>query len=213
VPLGRPARPTSCGSRRPSSARASTRSRPPIVRAAEERGIAPGAAGDFRSVTGKGVAGTVDGVEVALGNRAMMEEAKVDVAEGRARSDELRREGATVMYVAAGGTLAGLVAVADPIKAVDARGARGLRRAGVRIVMLTGDNRTTAEAVARRLGIDEVEAEVLPEQKSAVVRGCRGRAAWWRWPATASTTRRPWPPRTSGSRWAPAPTWRSRAPA
>jgi Cu+-exporting ATPase len=145
-----------------------------VVRAAEERRIAPGSVGGFRSVTGKGVAGTVDGVEVALGNRAMMEEAKVDIAEAAARSDELRREGATVMYVAAGGTLEGLVAVADPIKASTPAALEALRKAGVRIVMLTGDNRTTAEAVARRLGIDEVEAEVLPEQKSAVVRRLQG---------------------------------------
>ncbi|HEX8373943.1 MAG TPA: copper-translocating P-type ATPase, partial [Geminicoccaceae bacterium] len=136
-----------------------------IVRAAEERGVAYGSAGDFRSVTGKGVVGTVDGVEVALGNRAMMEELKVDIAGVSARADELRREGATVMHVAVGGTLAGLVAVADPIKASTPAALAALRAAGVRIVMLTGDNRTTAEAVARRLGIDEVEAEVLPEQK------------------------------------------------
>jgi P-type Cu+ transporter len=141
-----------------------------IVKAAEERGIAPGSAAGFRSVTGKGVVGTVDGVEVALGNRALMEELKVDIAEAAARAAELRGEGATVMYVAAGGVPTGLVAVADPVKASTPAALEALRRAGVRIVMLTGDNRTTAEAVAKRLGIDEVEAEVLPEQKSAVVR-------------------------------------------
>ena len=140
-----------------------------IVAAAEERGIAVGSPQDFRSITGKGVVGMVDGVEVALGNRALMEELKVGVAEAAARADELRREGATVMYVAAELAVAGLIAVADPVKATTSQALAALREAGVRIVMLTGDNRTTAEAVARRLGIGDVEAEVLPEQKSSVV--------------------------------------------
>ncbi|HEX6013214.1 MAG TPA: HAD-IC family P-type ATPase, partial [Geminicoccaceae bacterium] len=144
-----------------------------IVAAAEERGIAAGAVGEFRSVTGKGVVGTVDGVEVALGNRALMDELKVTIADAATRADELRREGATVMHVAADGALVGLIAVADPVKASTPEALEALRKSGVRIVMLTGDNRTTAEAVAKRLGIDEVEAEVLPEQKSAVVQRLR----------------------------------------
>jgi Cu+-exporting ATPase len=144
-----------------------------IVRAAEERGITSGSAGDFHSVTGKGVVGTVEGTQVALGNRALMEELGVDFTEAAARADELRREGVSVMYVAAGEALTGLIAVADPIKASTPAALEALREAGVRIVMLTGDNRTTAEAVAKRLGIDEVEAEVLPEQKSAVVKRLR----------------------------------------
>ena len=144
-----------------------------IVAAAEERGIAVGTPANFRSITGKGVVGTVEGAEVALGNRALMEELKIDVAEASARADELRREGATVMYVAADGTASGLIAVADPVKATTPKALEALREAGVRIVMLTGDNRTTAEAVARRLGIDDVEAEVLPEQKSTVVKRLR----------------------------------------
>ena len=102
-----------------------------------------------------------------------MEELKIDVAEAAARADELRREGATVMYVATDGTASGLIAVADPVKATTPKALEALREAGVRIVMLTGDNRTTAEAVARRLGIDDVEAEVLPEQKSTVVKRLR----------------------------------------
>ena len=144
-----------------------------IVAAAEERGIAVGSPDNFRSITGKGVVGTVEGAEVALGNRALMEELEIDVAEAAARADELRREGATVMYVATDGTASGLIAVADPVKATTPQALAALREAGVRIVMLTGDNRTTAEAVARRLGIDEVEAEVLPEQKSTVVKRLR----------------------------------------
>jgi Cu+-exporting ATPase len=144
-----------------------------IVAAAEERGIAAGAAGEFRSVTGKGVVGAAGGAEVALGNRALMDELGVDASGAAARADELRREGATVMHVAVGGKIAGLIAVADPVKASTPEALEALRRSGVRIVMLTGDNRTTAEAVARRLGIEDVEAEVLPEQKSAVVRRLR----------------------------------------
>jgi Cu+-exporting ATPase len=144
-----------------------------IVAAAEERGIAVGSPESFRSITGKGVVGTVEGAEVALGNRALMEELKIDAVGASIRADELRREGATVMYIAAEGAVAGLIAVADPVKATTPQALAALREAGVRIVMLTGDNRTTAEAVAQRLGIDEVEAEVLPEQKSAVVKRLR----------------------------------------
>jgi Cu+-exporting ATPase len=144
-----------------------------IVKAAEERGIALSTTGDFRSITGKGVVGTVEDISVSLGNRALMEELKVDIAGAAARADELRREGATVMYVARGSVLSGLIAVADPIKSSTPAALEALRKAGVHIVMLTGDNRTTAEAVAKRLGIDEVEAEVLPEQKSAVVKRLR----------------------------------------
>jgi Cu+-exporting ATPase len=144
-----------------------------IVKAAEERGVALSTTGDFRSITGKGVIGTVESVPVALGNRALMEELKADIGGAAACADELRREGATVMYVAQGGALVGLIAVADPIKASTPAALEALRKEGVHIVMLTGDNRTTAEAVAKRLGIDEVEAEVLPEQKSAVVKRLR----------------------------------------
>ena len=144
-----------------------------IVAAAEERSIAVGTPANFRSITGKGVVGTVEGTEVALGNRALMEELKIDVTDASPRADELRREGATVMYVAAEGMIMGLIAVADPVKATTPQALAALRDAGVRIVMLTGDNRTTADAVARRLGIDEVEAEVLPEQKSSVVKRLR----------------------------------------
>ena len=140
-----------------------------IVAAAEERGIPVGTTSEFRSVTGKGVVGSVEGAEVALGNRALMEELKIDLTGASARADELRRGGATVMHVTVDGAMAGLIAVEDPIKATTLKALEALREAGVRIVMLTGDNRTTAEAVARRLGIDEVVAEVLPDQKSAVV--------------------------------------------
>jgi Cu+-exporting ATPase len=144
-----------------------------ILAAAEERGVAPAEAAGFDSLTGKGVKGEVDGVAVALGNVAMMREMGVDAGAAGEKADELRQEGATVMHVAAAGRLAGLIAVADPIKETTPVALDSLRAAGVRIVMLTGDNRTTAEAVAGRLGIDEIEAEVLPEQKRDVVERLR----------------------------------------
>src|SRR4051794_13106609 len=143
-----------------------------IVKAAEERGLDLPGAEDFASVTGKGVRGRVAGADVALGNQAMMEQ--LGVATGpdvTSEADGLRREGATVMLVAREGRLAGLVAVADPVKATTPAALEALRDEGVRVVMLTGDNRTTAEAVGGRLGVDE--AEVLPEQKSAVVERLR----------------------------------------
>jgi Cu+-exporting ATPase len=144
-----------------------------IVKAAEERGSRLGVVDAFQSITGKGVIGRVDGTEVALGNVALMEERQIELGAARARADELRRGGATVMHVAVDGQIIGLIAVADPVKASTPAALEGLRTQGIHIVMLTGDNRATAEAVASRLHIDEVEAEVLPEQKSAVVQRLR----------------------------------------
>jgi len=140
-----------------------------IVRGAEERGIQTGPVADFRSVTGKGVVGVVDGRTVAIGNTAMLAEVGATVA-STARADDLRRNGETVMFVAVDGAYAGLVGVADRVKATTAEAIKALHDEGLRIVMLTGDNRVTAEAVARSVGIDVVEAEVLPEQKAAVVK-------------------------------------------
>ncbi|MFO1075615.1 MAG: heavy metal translocating P-type ATPase, partial [Geminicoccaceae bacterium] len=145
-----------------------------IVAAAEVRGLAPAPVEAFRSRTGKGVTGTVEGVAAALGNQALLDELGIPVpAEATARADELRRQGASVMLAALDGAIAGLIAVADPIKPTTPDALAALRAAGVDLVMLTGDNRATAEAVARRLGIDRVEAEVLPEHKRAVVRHLR----------------------------------------
>ena len=145
-----------------------------IVAAAAERSVAPPPATDFVSLTGKGVRGVVDGQEVALGNEAMMRE--LDLATGgvAARVEALRGQGATVMYLARGRELMGLIAVADPVKASTPAALASLRAAGLRIVMLTGDSRATADAVARGLGIAEVEAEVLPEAKAAAVARLRG---------------------------------------
>ena len=144
-----------------------------IVRAAGERGIAPAEAQDFASVTGKGVRGRIGGSAVALGNGALMEEAGVAIGALGAAADELRAEGATALFVSVDGRAAGVVAIADPIKESARAALAALRAEGVRIVMLTGDNRRTAEAVARRLGIESVEADVLPAQKHEVVRRLR----------------------------------------
>jgi Cu+-exporting ATPase len=141
-----------------------------IVAGAEERGLALEAAEGFESVTGKGVTGAVAGRRVALGNPRLMDQIGVDVAALTATAEELRADGETVMFVALDGAPGGVIAVADPVKETTPEAIRALRDDGVAIVMLTGDNRTTAEAVARRLGIDRVEAEVLPEEKGAIVK-------------------------------------------
>ena len=125
---------------------------------------------DFASTTGKGVAGRVDGRQVVLGNRRMLEAVDVDPGELAERAEAMRTEGQTVMFVAVDGRLAGLLGVADPIKESTPEAIRALHDEGIRIVMLTGDSRTTAEAVARKLGIDDVVAEVLPEQKAQSVK-------------------------------------------
>jgi P-type Cu+ transporter len=141
-----------------------------IVGGAEERGLVLGETTGFESHTGKGVTGSVEGKQVGLGNKPLMEQLGVDVAPLQQAADARRSEGQGVMFVAIDGNLAGLVAVAEPIKDSARDAIDALRRDGVRLVMMTGDNRRTAEAVARKLGgIDEVMADVLPEQKQAVV--------------------------------------------
>ncbi|HEX5759336.1 MAG TPA: heavy metal translocating P-type ATPase, partial [Thermoanaerobaculia bacterium] len=141
-----------------------------VLAGARERGIEPAPAAEFASLTGKGVRGTVEGRRAALGNRALMEELGVELGDLAARAEALRREGQTVVFVAADGRPAGLLGVADPIKEGTPEAVRACRDLGLRVAMVTGDSRTTAEAVARRLGIDEVVAEVLPEQKVEVVK-------------------------------------------
>nr|CAD6606449.1 copper-translocating P-type ATPase [Rhizobium sp. TCK] len=140
-----------------------------IVNAAGERSIALGDAIDFDSPVGKGVTGTVDGKRLILGSHRIMGEEGVDVSAMTAKAEELRNEGATVIFTAIDGRLAGLFAIADPIKPTTPDAVKALVEDGARVVMLTGDNKTTAHAVARRLGITEVEAEVLPEDKSKIV--------------------------------------------
>ena len=141
-----------------------------IVSGAEQRGVTLAAARDFSSITGKGVTGTVDDRSVALGNRALMSDLGVDIGPMGDRAEALRAEGQTVMFVATGNTLAGILGVADPVKETTPEAIRTLHAEGIRVVMLTGDSKTTAEAVARKLSIDEVIAEVLPDQKVDVVK-------------------------------------------
>ncbi len=140
-----------------------------IVGRAEEKGIILAETEDFRSITGKGVAGWVAGHAVALGNQRLLDDLSINTDALKVKAEALRAEGHTVMFVAIDGKLSGLLSVADPIKTSSVEAVQMLHKEGVRIVMLTGDNRTTAEAVARKLGIDEVEAEVLPAQKREVV--------------------------------------------
>ncbi|KQK28705.1 haloacid dehalogenase [Bosea thiooxidans] len=140
-----------------------------IVTAADKQGIATAPVADFDSPTGKGALGTVEGRHVVLGNAAFLTEHGIDPAPLAEQADGLREDGATVIFAGIGGKVAGAIAIADPVKSSTPEALAGLRAEGIRVVMLTGDNWTTAKAVARRLGIDEVEAEVLPDQKSAVV--------------------------------------------
>ena len=144
-----------------------------IVADAAARGIAAATVANFESPTGKGVLGTVEGRKVALGNGNFLAALGVKTEALASEAERLRREGATVIFLAVDGELAGLFAIADPIKATTPKALRALRDGGVRIVMLTGDNRATADAVAGRLGIAEVAAEVLPDQKSKVVEQLR----------------------------------------
>jgi Cu+-exporting ATPase len=141
-----------------------------IVTAAEQRGPALTTVDRFESRTGKGVLGTVDRHRVALGNRSLLDELGIDPGELAPKADELTKDGQTVMFVAVDGKAAGLLGVTDPVKETTAAAVKLLHDDGVRIVMLTGDNKTTAEAVARKLGIDDVVAEVMPGQKAEVVK-------------------------------------------
>jgi Cu+-exporting ATPase len=141
-----------------------------ILAAAKERGIAPGEIADFHSRTGKGVTGVADAHRGALGNRVLFEELAISLGDLDERAKSLEAEGATVVFVAVDGKIAGAIGVADPVKATTPEAIEQLHRDGIRIVMLTGDSRATAEAVARKLGIDEVHASVLPDQKGQVVK-------------------------------------------
>ncbi len=141
-----------------------------IVSGAEQRGISLQAPSDFESITGKGVIGTIAGKAVVLGNIKLFEAQGIDVADLPAQAEQGRSEGQTVMLIAVDGKAAGTVGVADPIKASTPEAIRDLHAEGVRVVMLTGDSQTTAEAVASKLDIDRVEAEVLPDQKAEIVK-------------------------------------------
>ena len=144
-----------------------------IVTAALDRSLSLIDPTHFASVTGKGVTGKVDGRTIALGNAKLLDDIGISLGELATQADALRRDGATALFVAIDGKAHGVIAIADPIKATTAAALDQLRTDGIRIVMLTGDNKTTAEAVARKLGITEVEADVLPQDKSLIVKQLR----------------------------------------
>jgi Cu+-exporting ATPase len=145
-----------------------------ILRAARDRRLALSEAKDFDSPVGKGVIGVVDGKRVTLGGAPLMAETGVDIAQLAGDAEAMRKQGATAIFAAVDGGLAGVFGIADPVKATTPEAVAALKAEGVRLVMMTGDNRTTALAVAGRLGIDEVEAEVLPQDKAKVVQKLRG---------------------------------------
>jgi Cu+-exporting ATPase len=144
-----------------------------IVAAAQEKGLGFTEAEDFDSPVGKGVTGIIEGKRIAIGNRRYLKEIGVDTAALEQRAETLRLDGATAVFIAIDGSATGIIGIADPVKATTPEAVRALRADGIRIVMLTGDNRTTAEAVAKRLGITEIEAEILPEDKSRIVEKLR----------------------------------------
>ncbi|MCB9994802.1 MAG: heavy metal translocating P-type ATPase, partial [Rhodospirillales bacterium] len=144
-----------------------------IVIAAKDKGMDLAVTENFDSPTGKGVIGKIKGRDVALGNVILMEESSVDVSFLSAQADDLRSDGATVIFIAVDGKAAGLLAIADPVKETTPAAIKALHSQGIRIVMLTGDNRRTAEAVAKTLNIEEVEAEILPEDKGRIVKKLR----------------------------------------
>jgi Cu+-exporting ATPase len=144
-----------------------------IVEAATERKLALAPVQDFDSSSGKGVTGTIGGRRIDIGNQLMMQTSAIDVTTLEKIAEDLRGEGATAIFVAIDGKPSGVLAIADPIKATTPDAVRGLRDAGIHVVMLTGDNRTTAEAVARKLGIADVEAEVLPQDKGKIIERLR----------------------------------------
>ncbi|PCJ73536.1 MAG: copper-translocating P-type ATPase [Rhodobacteraceae bacterium] len=146
-----------------------------IVEGAKERGIQAGAIDAFEAVTGKGVQGEVDEHKVALGNPAMMALLGIDVSDAEERANDLRSEGKTAMFIAIDGALAGIVAVADPIKATSKAAIESLHQLGIRVIMATGDNQRTAEAVAGSIGIDEVRAGVMPEDKKNLIDDLRAK--------------------------------------
>ncbi len=141
-----------------------------IVAGAQERGVSLLEVASFESMTGKGVKGQIKGQEIVLGNKKMMQDAGVEMGVLTEQAEQMRQEGQTAMFVAVDGKLAGIVGVADPIKETTSEAIQQLHAEGLRIVMLTGDNQTTAEAVAKKLNLDEVVAEVLPDQKADVVK-------------------------------------------
>jgi Cu+-exporting ATPase len=144
-----------------------------IVAAAQERGLAVSDVSDFDSPTGRGVVGVIRGKRIALGNAKFLRELGIDTGALESQAEKLRQDGATAIFLGIDGKVGSVIAIADPVKTTTPEALKSLAHDGVNVVMLTGDNRTTAQAVARRLGIKQVESEVLPDQKSAVVEELR----------------------------------------
>ena len=154
-----------------------------ILAAAKERGITPGNVTAFRSLTGKGVTGIAEGQAAALGNRALLAELGITPGDLDERAKSMESDGQTVMFVVIGGKVAGIIGVADPVKATTAEAIERLHREHIRIVMITGDSRATAEAVARTLGIDQVHAGVLPDKKGEIIKQLQAGGMLWPWRA------------------------------
>jgi P-type Cu+ transporter len=140
-----------------------------VVRAANDRGLVLAAAGEFQSRTGRGVVGRVDGRQVLIGNSALLQESGISSSDLTQKAEGLRQDGQTVVFVAIDGQPSGLIGISDPIKPSALQALKDLKAEGLRLMMLTGDSRATAEAVARNLGIDDYEAEILPEKKAELV--------------------------------------------
>jgi Cu+-exporting ATPase len=183
-----------------------------IVKGAQDREIQLADAQNFEYVSGKGVAGEVDGRTVALGNRRLMEDRGVDLGGLAEEAESLRADGQTVMFLAVDGKAAGLVGVADPIKETTPEAIEKLHEEGIKIVMLTGDSRTTAQAVAKKLGIDEVVAEVLPDQKAAKVKELQAQGLMVAMAGDGINDARPWPRLRWASPWGRGRTWPWKAP-
>ena len=184
-----------------------------ILRGAEERGLSATKVESFKSVTGQGVKARAGGRTVLLGNARLMQSAGIDIVPLADAAEARRVHGETVVFLGVDGKLAAIVAVADPIKPSSAEAIDKLHRLGLKLVMATGDNPTTAKAVALQLGLDTIHAEVRPEDKLALIEELQRRKWSWPWRAMASMTRPPLQRPTSASPWAPAPMWRWRAPA
>ena len=144
-----------------------------IVKAATERGLAISEPGEVDQPVGKGITGIVDGHRLVAGNARFLEEQSISTADLAEPANRLRAEGATAIYLGVDGKIAGAIGIADPVKVSTPAALKSLGEAGIHVIMLTGDNRVTAEAIARRLGIDDIEADVLPDQKSAIVKRLR----------------------------------------
>ncbi len=156
-----------------------------ILAAAQAAGVTVPNVNAFASITGKGVTGQIAGHHIALGNAKLMTDAGVSLGDFETRADQLRADGATALFLGIDGKAGGVIAIADPIKPSTRAALDDLRSDGIRIVMLTGDNKTTAQAVARALGIEEIEADVLPQDKNRIVKKLKSEAGSSRWLVTA----------------------------